>query len=393
MGKPSVLGGAFLVAGTSIGAGMLALPVVTAEGGFFPSLLVYFLCWLCMSITGLFLLEGCLRMKKEVNLISLADHYLGLKGKILAWILYLFLFYSLSIAYISVGSSLVGLFFPFPALLNSLIFVLFFGFFIFQGAFWVDRMNLLLMVGLLLSYVSFLVLGGGEVEITRLKPQNWGACFLALPVIFTSFSYQGIIPSLTTYLQRDKKKLQKAILLGTSFVFVVYIIWQILILGSVPLEGQYGLFQAKNLGKTAIYPFRAILQNPALYWIGIAFSFFAVTTSFLGVTLGLFDFLSDGLNFSRKGKKGLLFFLTYGPSLVIQGIYPSLFLKALGYAGGIGCALLLGFLPAWMIYKARYVKREPFPPITPWGKTLFYFVFLFILFELTIEFYKELFFS
>ena len=33
-----ILGGAFLVAGTSIGAGMLALPIVSAMGGFFPAI-------------------------------------------------------------------------------------------------------------------------------------------------------------------------------------------------------------------------------------------------------------------------------------------------------------------------------------------------------------------
>ncbi|MES2272690.1 MAG: aromatic amino acid transport family protein, partial [Chlamydiota bacterium] len=54
-----VFGGTLLVAGTSIGAGMLALPVVTASGGFLPALFVYFLCWLFMTCTGLLLLEIC----------------------------------------------------------------------------------------------------------------------------------------------------------------------------------------------------------------------------------------------------------------------------------------------------------------------------------------------
>ncbi len=392
--KPSVLNGALLVSGTAIGAGMLALPVVTAEGGFLPSLLIYLLCWACMSITGLFLLEGCLRMKKEVNIISLAEHYLGLKGKIIAWVLYIFLFYSLSIAYISVGGALLGKLLHLPPFLGSLLFVLFFGFFVFKGAFWVDKMNVVLMIGLLLSYLVFLSLGGPEVDVVRLRPQKWGISFLALPVIFTSFSYQGIIPSLTNYLQRDKKKLRKAILLGTSSVFVMYIIWQIIVLGSVPLEGKYGLLEAKKLGETAIYPFQALLQAPFLYSMGMAFSFFAITTSFLGVTLGLFDFLSDGLSLHKKGaNKGILLFLTYFPPFLVQAVYPAIFLKALGYAGGIGCALLLGFLPTWILYKARYIRKEPFPCVIPSNKIVFYFVFAFIFFELGIEFYKELFFS
>lgn len=33
-----------LVAGTTIGGGMLAMPLTTAEGGFFPALFLFFVC-------------------------------------------------------------------------------------------------------------------------------------------------------------------------------------------------------------------------------------------------------------------------------------------------------------------------------------------------------------
>jgi tyrosine-specific transport protein len=46
-----LVGGTLLVAGTSIGVGMLALPVATAAGGFLPSLMIYFLCWFFMLCT------------------------------------------------------------------------------------------------------------------------------------------------------------------------------------------------------------------------------------------------------------------------------------------------------------------------------------------------------
>ncbi|HKZ00308.1 MAG TPA: aromatic amino acid transport family protein, partial [Rhabdochlamydiaceae bacterium] len=53
-----LLGGILLVAGTSIGVGMLALPVATAAGGFVPSLLIYLICWIFMMCTGLLILEA-----------------------------------------------------------------------------------------------------------------------------------------------------------------------------------------------------------------------------------------------------------------------------------------------------------------------------------------------
>ena len=73
----SVFGGALLVAGTSIGGGMLALPVLTSLGGFIPSLFIYLCCWLFMTCTGLLFLEVSLWMHAEANIVSMADRTLG----------------------------------------------------------------------------------------------------------------------------------------------------------------------------------------------------------------------------------------------------------------------------------------------------------------------------
>ena len=72
-----VIGGVLLVAGTSIGAGMLALPVVTAAGGFFPAFFSYLICWAFMTSTGLLLLEISLGMPPDANLVTMAGTYLG----------------------------------------------------------------------------------------------------------------------------------------------------------------------------------------------------------------------------------------------------------------------------------------------------------------------------
>src|SRR3990172_3097710 len=93
-----VIGGSLLIAGTTIGVGMLALPIVTGPGGFLPSILVYLLCWAFMLCTGLLLLEVCTWMPPETNLISMAQRYLGKSGKVICWFVYLFLFETVMIA-------------------------------------------------------------------------------------------------------------------------------------------------------------------------------------------------------------------------------------------------------------------------------------------------------
>lgn len=391
---PKALGGALLVAGTAIGAGMLALPVVSAAGGFIPACFLYLLCYLFSAATGLLLLEVCLWMPNDANMISMATHLFGPLGKMCAWILYLFLFYCLTIAYVAGGGAFLAYLLPgeISYSLGVFLFTTFFGAVVYLGTRFVDRINFILMIGLILTYILFVFQGTSKIEFSFLKQVSWGDAVLALPVIFTSFSYQGIIPSLTTYLERNPKGMRCAILGGTAVPFIAYIIWEFLILGMVPLEGVHSLSAAKGKGGTPIEILRFLFPHTSLPMIGEFFAFFALTTSFLGVTLGLLDFLSDGLQIAKVGwKKIFLCALIYLPPIFISATNPSIFLKALGYAGGIGCVLLLGLFPILMVWVGRY-KRDygMLHQQLKGGKTLLVLLALFVLFELIVELTVEL---
>ncbi|CCB89721.1 putative uncharacterized protein [Simkania negevensis Z] len=387
-------GGALLVGGTAIGAGMLALPVVTANAGLLPSYVIYLICWIFSACTGLLLLEVCLWMPNDANIISMASHLLGPVGKAVAWVLYLFLFYCLTIAYVAGGGGFIVALFggSLPHVLGLLIFTAIFGFCVYMGTRFVDRINVVLMIGLGVSYFLFLYFGFTKVEFDYFKRFNVIPAIMALPVIFTSFSYQGIIPSLTTYLERNPKMVRFAILVGTAFPFLAYIIWQFLIIGIVPAAGPHGLMEAEAAGQTAIEPLRHIFPGSPIYLIGQFFGAFALTTSFLGVTLGLLDFLSDGLQIAKIGwRKLLLCSLVFIPPIVIAAYNPGIFLTALGYAGGVGCALLLGLLPIIMVWRGRYFKdygvihRQ-----LPGGRFILGILAAFVTFELIVELTKEL---
>lgn len=382
-----LIGGILLVTGTAIGAGMLALPVVTGEGGFFPAFFSYLLCWMFMTATGLLILEICLRMPPDANLVTMASRYLGGIGKVCAWFLYLFLFYCLSVAYLSGGGGLllswIGQ--ELPQWSGILLFLGLLAPVVYVGAKAVDRFNTALMAGLIGSYIAFVVFCLPYVQWAPLERADWSKSLIALPVIFTSFSFQGIIPTLTSYLHRDAKRLRIAIVGGTSAAFVIYLVWEFLILGIVPMEG---LLAAKQSGSTAVAPLKDHLSNGLVSGIGQAFAFFAIATSFLGVTLGLMDFLADGLRMSKKGMQRLqIAALTFAPPAVIALVYPALFIKALIFAGGIGCSLLLGLLPILMVYSARYHSDcvDVDERQLGGGKVVLVLLFLFVMFELGIE--------
>ena len=56
--KNSAFGSTFIVAGTALGAGMLAMPLATAGIGFATAMLLLFGLWIIMSYTALLLVEA-----------------------------------------------------------------------------------------------------------------------------------------------------------------------------------------------------------------------------------------------------------------------------------------------------------------------------------------------
>ncbi len=373
---------------------MLALPVSTAAGGFGPAIAMYFICWLFSACTGLLLLEACLWLPKDSNIISLSSHLLGKKGKAFSWVLYLFLFYCLTIAYSALGGGFISAIVEnvLPQPLSVLLFVLLFSPMVYIGTHAVDRLNFILMVGLILSFALFILMGFGLVDPNLLANVNWPAAILSLPVVLISFSYQGIIPSMRNYFHGREKDVRKVILIGSGIPFFVYCIWEYLILGIVPLEGANGLLMARTAELSAVVPLKNVLASPYVYAIGQIFAFCALTTSFLGVTLGLFDFLSDGLKMPKKGRNKLfLYLLVYLPPAVIAMLNPNIFISALSYAGGIGGILLLGLFPILMVWSGRYKKNlEKRYQQLGGGKLVLVLLILFVVFGLVVEVINEL---
>lgn len=350
------IGGVLLVAGTTIGAGMLALPVVTSFGGFCPSVIIFTVCWVMMLCSAFFFLDVNLAVRGEPNFISMAGKTLGVPGKVVSWIFYLLLLYSLLAAYIAASSPLferavlsltdVHL----PAAISRFSLPVVFGIFIYLGTRGVDYINRLLMVGLILSYVMLVAFIPSHVDVSLLTHFDFNASLIAIPVVMTSFGYHIIIPSLTTYLHHDPKLLRKAILWGSILPFCIYIVWQVLILGVVP---QGYLSQAWIQGVAATEPLAYLLKNSFIAKSALCFSFFAIVTSFLGVSLSLSDFLTDGLKIKKTWEGRLIAMgLTFVPPLVFVFSYQRGFYLALEYAGVI-VAILLGVFPSVMAWRLK----------------------------------------
>lgn len=383
-----VLGGTLIVIGTAIGAGMLALPVATGYGGFFPSIAVLCCSWIFMTITGLLFAELATWLRKEVNLIGMAAATLGKHTKIIVWVLYLFLYYCLTLAYMVGGGNLL----PYLGIggsdtTHTLLFAALFIAIVIIGKRIVDPVNKLLVVGLFVAYLGFIFIGAPLVQYSLLLDRNWSYFPLILPITFTAFGFQGTVPTLAYWMGYNLRKIRKAIVIGTTTTFAIYVIWQLLFFGIVPRHGPHGLEEALRSGLDAVHPLQYFTQNPYILTCARTFAFCAIITSFLGVGIGLVDFVSDGLNIRRQGIQNtfLIACIAFLPPLFFGLLYPHIFLNALSLAGGFGCASLLGVLPIIMSWRAKYVVLQPICNNVLGKKSVLLALLLFVTFEIICE--------
>lgn len=352
-------GSTLIVIGTTTGAGMLALPVIGALSGTVPSLLVLFFCWAFLYTTARIFLEVTLACPGEPNMISMAKKTLGPWGQGVCWILTLVLLYSLNAAYIAGSgpiflSGLQTLFGPaVPFFIAPLPLMILFGVFIYLGTHMVDGLNRVLLLGKAFAYLFLIIALPSHIDPSLWLRSEWSGIWKALPVVVTAYGFHTVIPSLSTYLGHNKKELKKVLFWGSFIPFAVYAVWDLFVLGILPLEGENGLMTALAQGDSASLPLSRVVHSR---WISIAaftFPFFAIMTSFLGVSLSLSDFLTDGLRLRRFsiGREVAALFTFIPPFLFVLS-YPKGFIAALQFAGAI-VAVLLCFLPALMGWKLR----------------------------------------
>ncbi|MGM0439709.1 MAG: amino acid permease [Chlamydiota bacterium] len=386
-------GGILLVAGCCIGAGMLAIPVITGLSGFLPSLVMLLVVWLFMTYTGLLLLEVNLWYGENISIITMAERTLGRAGKAVAWIIYLFLFYSLMIAYIAGSGGLISGFYNYcfasslPEWVGSLFFTLLFSFLIFLGTRHVDGFNRYLILGLVITYIALIFVGSGHVTPSFLTYKRWNIAPWVTPVLITSFGYHNLIPSLNDYLKGNAKRLRIAIIVGSAIPLIVYILWCGMVMGIIPIGG---IATALQDGDIATHALRNAVGSPLIITIADFFGFFAVVTSLLGVALSFVDFMADGLSIKKTTLgKAALCGIVFIPPFIIAVTHPNVFLTAINYAGGFGAVILFWILPALMAWSGRYKKNMQLDNPLPGGKTALIIVIIAAVIVFSLEGIQE----
>ncbi|WP_159737047.1 aromatic amino acid transport family protein [Vibrio atypicus] len=357
MNKSKILGSTLIIAGTTIGAGMLALPLASAGIGFTTSLVIMIGLWALMAYTALLMVEIHQHAEQHATLHTLAKQFLGTKGKWVASFAMMFLFYALCAAYIAGGGAqfgerIVGFTgIEVSSTVSTLIFTLIVATIVTIGTATVDKVNRVLFLVKIVAMALVLTFLAPNVTESYLlsMPVEQGLVIAAIPVIFTSFGFHGSIPAIVNYLDGHTPSLRKAILIGSAIPLIIYVFWQIVTLGVV---NQSTLLDNQGLSALISTLSTTVHKSSLAQTIGL-FADLALLTSFLGVSLGLFEFLGDTMKKQGKGNSRVLVgLMTFLPPMGFALFYPQGFIMALGYAA-IALVVLAIILPIVMVREAR----------------------------------------
>lgn len=357
-----IMGGSMVVAGTAIGAGMLGLPMISAGMWFKWSVLIMVISWFCMLRASQAILEVNLRFEPGDSLHTLVYRTLGPAWSLVNGLSVAFVLYTLVYAYVSSGGSVVqqamqsGWGITPPRILTSLFFSLLLTACVWWSSRAVDRLSVLLMGGMIITF--FLSVGGmiGNASLENLLgSQNKGEAifvFGALSTYLTSFCFHASVPSLIKYIGKEPRIINACLCNGTFIALVCYLGWIAAADGILDREefraviaagGNVGHLVAAS-GSSLSYIIQKMLE---------AFALFAIATSFLGAGLGLFDYMADLCRFdnSRRGRT-LTMLITFLPPMIGGLIWPDGFLPAIGWAG-LAAAIWSVIVPAMLLHTSR----------------------------------------
>ena len=367
------VGSTLLVAGTMIGAGMLAMPLTSAGIGFGFTLVLLLGLWALLTFSALLFVELYQTAESDAGIGTLAEQYFGKTGRIIATAVLIIFLYALIAAYISGGGSLLKDLLPesFGDKVSILLFTVIFGSFIVIGTHSVDKINRVLFFVMLAAFAVVLSLMLPEIKFDNLMatPIDNALIISASPVFFTAFGFHGSIPSLNKYLDGNVKALRISILVGSAITLCAYILWQMSTHGLLTQNEFLQILKEDATLNGLVKATLAITGSNMITGVVKLFSTLALVTSFLGVGLGLLECIEDLLkrSFNISAGRISLGLITFIPPLIFALFYPEGFILALGYAGQM-FAFYAVVLPVSLVWKARRAHTNL--PYKVWGGNL-----------------------
>ncbi|MFA0378776.1 amino acid permease [Vibrio sp. 10N.222.54.A3] len=349
-----MMGSSLIIAGTALGAGMLAIPMVLAQFGLLYGTLLMVLICFGTTYAALLLLEATIKAGGGLGLNSIARKTLGKQGQLLTNGLLYALLICLLMAYIlGAGDLLSKLLSNFgveiTATTSQTVFTLLAGAVVASGTGVIDKLNRALffvMLASLFATMAFLAPSMTQENLMQVTSHDHVDLIKTSAILFTSFGFMVVIPTLVSYNhEATDKQLRNMVIIGSLIPLVCYLCWLFAVVGNLS-EEQFRSFENVS---DLMAAFEA--QSP---WVGHVLSTFtglALLTSFFGVAMALFNQNKDMFNQNTAVTYCISFILPLAGSLLAA----DKFLQVLNYAGII-LVFLAVFVPLVMVHKQRFMK-------------------------------------
>lgn len=283
-----------ILVGTTIGAGILALPYTIQKAGFLTGLLTIIFVGLIVLCMNIMLGKVTIYTKGLHQLTGYAKLYIGETGKRLMAISMIIGIYGALLAYIIGEGATISAIFGGPQFLYSAIFFVIASYVVFKGIKQVaisETYMVPIVVGVILLIMFFSLAKINIQNISSFKLTN-----LLIPYGSILFAFLGTaaIPEMREKVGKNKKVLTKSIVIGFLIPLIFYIIFAFSAIGVLGKN----VTQVATIGLGTILGYKMVL-------LGNIFAIFAMATSF--ITLGLA--IKEMYNYDYKIEHGWSFLL------------------------------------------------------------------------------------
>lgn len=367
--SPGLLSGTMLVIATVVGGGMFSLPVALAGVWFSGGAIILIFTALMMLLTGLMLVEVNLHFEPGASFNTFTSALLGKKWNAVVGFAFGFVLYILTYAYISGSSAVLSqtiMKYGNTTVSHSLSVIIVscvVGIIAWYSSLLVGRITTVLILGKFIAFfITFSGLIGNissvnlfDMSSVALKNTHYlPYVLMTFPFCIISFGFHGNVPSLVKiYGKEHVSRITKSIIIGTTVALLLYLFWLAVTMGNISRASFSPIIDKGGNIDVFVDALGGVLKSKYMEIVLTFFGNFAVASSLLAATLGLFDYIADLFHFNNHHSGRLMTALvTYFPPALVCYFYPNGFVYAIGYAG-LAFTIWSVILPPFLVKKTR----------------------------------------
>ena len=365
-----VAAASLFLAGFNVGYYLVIVPLLIASCGFYLGLAMAAFIWLVTLALSFAYIEVIIPLPEGSNFPTLIEKNFGKLAKIITTVLILIFFFYLTLVYY------IQFFMPFlqewlhvSNFSMELALIIIFTLLLFSGLITTLIANFFFMAALFISLLLLFQDSLPHLEYDRYHAIDWTYSPLNLYFLFSVTGFQALIPTLSSFLNKDKKSLVATLWIGIFLTLIIIVLLLWIYIGSFPpeqflaiIEDQDQISQGFNLLKS-------------LPWLNTHVHFlilFNIVSYLLAFSYSILDIIFDSLKVDVKKRRGFKRFLISLAIITLPVLY---FIWSPSQLSLISLVpdlinIIVAIIPLLLLWRMRYTTQLIEKPFLPGGKPM-----------------------